>query len=417
MKRRFWRFIHDRAGYSGLPLAFKGLLIVGLLAIAGVLVYSTQTMVTELKASEARLANAYAGQWKRAAESTDPAEIGYLFEQIIIKSDFPIIVADPEGEPLYWRGLPGIAESDTTTATRRRIKVMMASMGDEYPPAPIEYEGRPLYNLHYGNYRLVNAVRRLPYIGVAVMVLFLLIAYISFRNIKRAEQRNIWVGMAKETAHQLGTPLSSLLGWLEHLAEREKQAGYRGDKAGTDGTGEIIKAMRADIDRLNRVANRFGQIGSAPHRKLQPIEPIVREVVAYFRTRLPHGGRGVTLEDRYEPSEPVPVNGELVAWVLENLIKNALEAVDPKTGRITVITKPHTGKEGGVAIAVEDNGSGITPREQRRIFQAGFSTKKRGWGLGLTLARRIVMEYHAGDIYVDTSIPNEVTRLVLHLPA
>ncbi|HUU46467.1 MAG TPA: hypothetical protein VM118_12120, partial [Acidobacteriota bacterium] len=220
MKRRLWRMIHDRSGYTGLPLAFKGLLLIGLLAIAAVLVYSTQTMVNELKASEARLANAYAGQWKRAAESPEAAEIDYLFEQIIIKSDFPIIVADPNGNPLYWRGLPGIVDTDTSTATRRRILSLMREMADEYPAVPITYHDRLLYRLHYGNYRLVSAVQRLPYVGIAVMILFLLIAYIGFRNIKRAEQRYIWVGMAKETAHQLGTPLSSLMGWLEHLSER-----------------------------------------------------------------------------------------------------------------------------------------------------------------------------------------------------
>jgi hypothetical protein len=243
-----------------------------------------------------------------------------------------------------------------------------------------------------------------------------LIAYISFRYIKRAEQRYIWVGMAKETAHQMGTPLSSLMGWLEHLSSKTREASYQGEGTVDGGISEVIGAMKDDVERLKSVANRFGQIGSEPAKKVQPVEDIVKEVVSYFQARLPHGGKGVTIEAIYDPVEPIPVNAELVAWVLENLIKNSLQAVDPKTGRITVITHPYTGRDGGVAIAVEDNGSGISPREQKRIFHPGFTTKKRGWGLGLTLARRIIMEYHDGDIYLEVSVPHEVTRLVMRLP-
>jgi signal transduction histidine kinase len=379
--------------------------------IAAVLVYTTHTMVGELKASEARLANDYAGHWRRAAETTDPGEIGYLFDQIISKSDFPIIVADPDGQPLYWRGLEGIADTDTTAAARRRIVRLMQRMNEDYPPVPITYEGRLLYNLHYGNFALVRAVGRLPYIGVAVMLLFLAIAYIGFRNIKRAEQRYIWVGMAKETAHQLGTPLMSLLGWLERLDTHCESAA---DRARTGGVAEILQAMRSDVMRLNRVASRFSQIGSEPARKVQPVEPIVREAAAYFRARLPYGGQGVSLTESCQPCDPVPVNAELVSWVLENLIKNALEAVDPKSGRVQIALEPHP--RGGVRISVSDNGRGISLKNQQKVFHPGFTTKTRGWGLGLTLARRIVMEYHGGDLYLDTSIPNEVTRFVIHLP-
>lgn len=388
-------------------------MIIGLAAIAAILIYTTQTMVSKLKASEARLANAYAGNWKRAAETTDPGEIAFLFDQIISKGDFPIVVADPDDQPLYWRSLPDVSDADTSLASREEVIRLMHRMGREYPPVPISYEGHLLYNLYYGNIALVNQVERLPYIGVAVMVLFLLIAYIGFRNIKRAEQRYIWVGMAKETAHQLGTPLMSLMGWLERLDDASSADGPR--LLEPSAIHETLGYMRADIVRLNRVAQRFSQIGSEPDRKPQSAETIVREVVGYFRTRLPHSGRGVALIEEYNPTVEVPVNSELIAWVLENLIKNALDSVDPKTGRVEVTVSPHI--EGGAQITVTDNGKGITPAQARKIFQAGFTTKKRGWGLGLTLARRIVMEYHDGDLYLDSSIPNLATRFVVHLPA
>jgi signal transduction histidine kinase len=415
MRRRLWRIIHDRAGYTGLPLAFKGLMIIGIVVIAGFLVYTTQKMVGELKASEARMANAYASQWKRAAESTDPGEIGYLFDQIILRSDFPIVVADREGRPLYWRGLKGIDDRDTSQATRQRVLTLMHRMESEYPPVPITYEDQLIYHLHYGNYELIRALALFPYIEVALTVLFLVIAYISFRYIKRAEQRYIWVGMAKETAHQLGTPLSSLMGWLEILQQNcDKDDASPGDSGATSVRG-VTDRMQDDIARLKRVAERFSQIGSDPDRKPQPLEPIVQDVVDYFRLRLPHAGGGARIDTRFKPVPTVAVNTELIAWVLENLVKNALESVDPKTGVITIEIEPHA--QGGVKVSVADNGRGITGKQQKQVFNPGFTTKKRGWGLGLTLARRIVMEYHRGDLYLDVSIPNEVTRFILHLPS
>ena len=172
MRRRLWRIIHDRAGYTGLPLAFKGLMILGIVVIAGFLVYTTQKMVAELKASEARMANAYASQWKRAAESTDPGEIGYLFDQIILRSDFPIVVADPQGNPLYWRGLKGVDDRDTSQAARQHVLNMMHRMEAEYPAVPITYEGQLIYRLHYGNYELIRALALFPYIEVGLTSIY-----------------------------------------------------------------------------------------------------------------------------------------------------------------------------------------------------------------------------------------------------
>jgi signal transduction histidine kinase len=414
IRRRFGMVLHGRSGYTGLPLAFKGLLILGVVTIAVLLAYSTQKMVRELKASEARLANAYAGQWKRAAESTDPGEIAYLFDQIISKSDFPIVVTDPQGDPLYWRGLKGIDDRDTSVAMRQRIIALMAQMSVEYPPVPIVYEGTTLYKLHYGNFELIRAASRFPYIMLGLTTLFLVIAYVSFSNIKRAEQRYIWVGMAKETAHQLGTPLMSMLGWLEKLQEQFGAPGPATAEESPDDISYVLTRMRADVARLNRVAQRFSKIGSDPDRKTQQVEPVVQEVVAYFRERLPFQGRGVQITLDSEPAPPIPVNPELVAWVLENLIKNAMESVDAKVGKIALYSAPHP--PGGVRITVTDNGRGIPGKQQKRIFHPGFTTKKRGWGLGLTLARRIVMEYHGGDLYLDESVPNQSTRFVIELP-
>ncbi|MBI5867713.1 MAG: HAMP domain-containing histidine kinase [candidate division Zixibacteria bacterium] len=206
----------------------------------------------------------------------------------------------------------------------------------------------------------------------------------------------------------------SLLGWLEKLQEQCVPPEQESSESADD-VGYVLTRMRADVARLNRVAQRFSKIGSDPDRKPQQVEPVVEEVVAYFRERLPLQGRGVRITLDTEPAPPAAINPELVAWVLENLIKNAMESVDAKSGTIAVHCGPSS--RGGVQITVTDNGRGIPGKQQQKIFHPGFTTKKRGWGLGLTLARRIVMEYHGGDLYLDDSVPNQATRFIVELPA
>ena len=416
-RSRGWLIFHDPAGYTGLPLVFKGFLIFGIAVIAGVLAYYTQAVVGQLQTAERRMANYYAEQWKKAVETQSDAVTGFLFDEIIQQRSFPVIVTDGENKPLHWRELQGVPDSDSPTgpATQERVRKIMAGMDAYYPPVPITFEGRILHYLHYGNYRLIRNLRLLPFLEVGLVILFLVIAYVGFRNLKRAEQRYIWVGMAKETAHQLGTPLSSLLGWLEILRERSRQGRItmQADNGGT--FEEVIDRMFVDMRRLEQVANRFGLIGSEPARAPADVGEIVRFAVEYFQQRLPFGGKGVTLAASCDQPVAAAVNAELVGWVLENLIKNALEAVDPKTGHVTVSLS--CADEGKTAvIRVADNGRGIPPAQQKKIFFPGHTTKKRGWGLGLTLSRRIVAEYHGGRIYLAESTPGVKTEFVVELP-
>jgi len=246
-----------------------------------------------------------------------------------------------------------------------------------------------------------------------VVVLFLLVAFIGYHNLKKSEQRFIWVGMAKETAHQLGTPLSSLLGWLEIMKMRSQS----GEPLALTPhrLEEITERMRADIERLEKVANRFGQIGSVPELRLTDLNRTIREVVSYFRTRLPGGGRGVRIEEKYGEIREVKANPELISWVMENLIKNSLEVVSPADGWIRISTS--TSDDGRrLQITVSDNGRGVPARKQSRVFLPGYTTKKRGWGLGLTLAKRIVEEYHRGKIQLTESIPHRRTTFLISLP-
>jgi len=418
LRNRGWLIFHDPAGYTGLPLVYKGFLIFGIAVIAGVLAYYTQAVVGQLKTAERRMANYYAEQWKKAVETQSEAVTGFLFEQIIQKRSFPVIITDSENVPLHWRDLHEVADSDSSSGdeVRARVHTIMSRMDTYYPPVPILYRGQILHYLHYGNYRLIRDLRLLPFLEMGLVMLFLVIAYIGFRNLKRAEQRYIWVGMAKETAHQLGTPLSSLLGWLEILREKSRQGQVQMQVNNEGGFPEIIERMFADMRRLERVANRFGLIGSEPARAPVDLRELVGSTVDYFRIRMPFRGKGATITAVSNRPVVASVNTELLAWALENLVKNALEAVDPKTGKVTVLLEAGDGGKAAI-IRVTDNGRGIPLAQQKKIFSPGHSTKKRGWGLGLTLSRRIVAEYHAGRIYLAESTPGKKTEFVIELPA
>jgi signal transduction histidine kinase len=268
--------------------------------------------------------------------------------------------------------------------------------------------------LHYGDSDLIWKLRIIPIIEISVLTLFIAIAFIGFRNIKQSEQRSIWVGMAKETAHQLGTPLSSLIGWVELLRMRyqEGKIALAADFHNGDFM-EMTDKMLGDLHRLDRIATRFGQIGSAPDLSEHNVNEIVRDVVDYLRQRLP--GAGMTITEHYEDLPTIRVNAELLSWVVENLVKNSMEAANPKTGVISISTANNVMQK-KVIITVEDNGKGIPFSEQKNIFSPGFTTKKRGWGLGLTLARRIVEEYHGGKISLRTSEPGIRTVFAVELP-
>ncbi|MGH7889163.1 MAG: sensor histidine kinase, partial [Thermodesulfobacteriota bacterium] len=246
----------------------------------------------------------------------------------------------------------------------------------------------------------------MPIVEVGVIALFILITFISFRNIKKSEQHSIWIGMAKETAHQLGTPISSIMGWLE-LLKQEQSAGSPVDLK------EIVSKMEEDLHRLEKIAHRFSQIGSIPELKETDLNSINAEVVKYFRSRLPHAGSGVCIKTDLKPVPLLKINSELVSWVIENLIKNALESVDPKQGVIEISTEADSKQ---VTLKVVDNGKGIPSKEQKRVFHPGYTTKKRGWGLGLSLAKRIVEDYHQGKIVLEESIPNKKTVFIVNFP-
>ncbi|MGB8658004.1 MAG: HAMP domain-containing sensor histidine kinase [Candidatus Zixiibacteriota bacterium] len=404
-------------GYADYPWFFKGFLVLGIILIAAVFIYYTQDVIVKVKENSRRMLTTYAKLWQIAASApTSGAEVDVIFEEIIQKSDFPIVVTSADGEPEAWRGVE-VDWRDTTSQSRGKLMKIVKQMDQHREPIAIYFgpEKRIINYLHYGDPRLITQLRLMPVVEVGVLSLFILVAFITFRNIKRAEQRSIWVGMAKETAHQLGTPLTSLLGWLELLKARCDPQTQKLDGASDLGLEEIWERMRIDLLRLGKVANRFGQIGSLPELRPTDINKVISEAVTYFGQRLPHDGARVIIRENLEQLVPAKANAELVSWVVENLLKNSLEALNSQQGVIEVSTRLDNENK-FIHIEISDNGRGIPPRQQKKIFKPGYTTKKRGWGLGLSLAKRIVEEYHLGKIALVESVPHQKTTILVSIP-
>jgi signal transduction histidine kinase len=401
------------SSYVGFSTFFKAFLVFGMIAVISIFIYFSQTIVSGLRADAARVSNASARLIQYgASEATDPAVIDFIFENIITKVNFPIIVTDNNGTPVAWT--VDIDPADTTSESRKQLRKLVREYDRQNQPIEITSENKIINVLHYGDSNLIVLLQLIPAIEIFVVGFFILIAFIGFRHIQISEQRSIWVGMAKETAHQLGTPLSSLIGSVELLRlkyEEGKMKFPAGDTASD--FDDVSNRMLGDLKRLDRIATRFGQIGSIPDLEEGNLNDVISDVVAYFKARIP--SRGVTISEKYGDLPPVKINTELIGWVIENLIKNSMESTSPKAGIIGIKTSYDPGHK-KVLITVEDNGRGVPPAQQKRIFAPGFTTKKRGWGLGLTLARRIVEEYHRGKISLKYSDPGIRTAFGIELP-
>ncbi len=407
--------LNGQSGFSTLPGMFKGFIFFGTVAVAALFMIYTQFLIRGLQENVKRDVRMWAKLWELAgAEDSSPRVNAVIFDEIIQKAYFPIIVTDRNHEPVLWARIPDVADNDTTRTAHERILRHKDKMIHDNGEIPVQWDGQIIQYILYDYPPLVNQLQLMPIIEIGVVGVFLVVGFVGFRNIQRSEQRNIWVGMAKETAHQLGTPISSLLGWLE-LMEQEVMAGrLKSTSDGAQDISTVLQRMNNDMKRLDRVANRFGQIGSIPDTTRMDLNPLIDEVAGYYISRLPHQGKGVKII--FEPGTDIfaKVNPELFTWVIENLIKNSLQASDPVSGEVTIRTYKNR-DDRDVIVSVTDNGAGIPANIQKKVFNTGFSTKKRGWGLGLTLARRIVQEYHLGIIELKESVPRLRTTFQITL--
>ncbi len=382
--------------FAGLPLGQAGNFKIILLAFASVfvlamLVYS-QRITNQLLVRERQVVDLYAKSYEYiSSERAASGDFSFLFDEVIRTIDFPVVLSDASNEPLYWKNVD-LDSLLTRDQQKEIIRPMLALMDKENKPIRITVNDTIVLNyVHYGESELIGQLRWLPILEIILAAVFIFVAYVGFSYIKRTEQSNIWVGMAKETAHQLGTPLSSMIGWLE----RAKAVG-----AGAPVIRESLQEMEHDIERLNKVAARFSKIGSRPDLKEEDATEVINGVITYIAKRIPRSGKRVDCIIETPGRFPVRMNRELFEWVVENLMKNALDAMEGPTGIISFRLAQAAGK---TTIDVTDTGKGIDPKFHKDVFRPGYSTKKRGWGLGLTLSKRIIEEYHTGKLYVKQS--------------
>jgi hypothetical protein len=375
-----------------------GLFILGIGLIIGLLAY-TQSLVKELRNENRQVVRMYAEIIAGTVQDDNDANLDFIFDNIIRKVKFPLIQTDTDHNPQMWKNLPESVD------TEKKRKSFMRAMDQLNESIPLVYKDSSVGEitfgyLHYGDSSIVQKLQWWTYIEIAAIALFIFLGFSGFTFIRNNEKRHIWVGMARETAHQLGTPVSALMGWVDWLKEHPEK------------TGEIIPEMEADLQRLEQIGRRFSKMGSKTDFEELDLSERVQRVVDYLAKRMPSLGKKVELINDIQPGIIINANGSLLAWSIENLIRNGIDAIDREDGKVRLSLRKESGE---IKIRIQDNGKGIPKKDWRNIFRPGFSTKQTGWGLGLSLSSRIVEDIHHGKIQVIESSPETGTVIEITL--
>lgn len=372
-----------------------GLAVIAILIVSGTIFYSQYVSRKIAKEERARV-TAFGESLKIKALSEDPNVLFFTNRIAGDNVDIPIIETDENDNP---SGQYVNLDSAKVVSDTGYLRKMARRFATQNPPVLVEITTEPLTytKYYYGNSQLLNEVRYYPLIQLVIVGLFIIVTLLTLRSSYRSVQNQVWAGMAKETAHQLGTPVSSLEGWLEVMKDQQVNE-------------SIVQELGKDVTRLRLVSDRFGKIGSKPQLEEIDIIRQVSDMVDYIRKRSPGTVSFVT--NTHGKSEILArVSAPLFDWVMENLLKNALDAMEGK-GYIKVDLRD---EKNSVIIDVTDTGKGISRQNIAKVFKPGFTTKKRGWGLGLSLSKRIISQYHKGEIFVKHSEPGKGTtfRIVL----
>ena len=348
-----------------------------------------------------------------------------VLESIVEDFDIPIIVTSMTWKPISWRnitkgsfwGRRELESNDESNETLHFLakKVQKLRRKNGYTFIYGRDKRTKMGYLVYGSSPLISSLSWLPFIEGFFIMIFSAFVYFAFHNIMVTERSNLWVGLAKETAHQLGTPISSLMGWVEYMKTVKDADEEVAPEVFICQIQGICDDMGKDLMRLRKISNRFGQIGSKPALNYYDINEIIDENIKYFRNRLPMFSKQIKV--KYSPGKmpDVPVNKDLIEWVLENLFKNSVDAISRTEGLIEVKTE-YVERENIVRIHHIDNGRGVPWEKHINIFSPGYTTKDRGWGLGLAFAKRIIEDYHHGRIYVSWSQRDKGTAFCIDLP-
>lgn len=380
----------------------KRILVAGAVLIVVASLWVSHGLISDLKNEEQTKMGVWAEAMRSLTSADETTDLNLVLRVINDNHTIPVIVTDEKGRVTTSRNLRLRYRTSRDSVIQvnealARLKAgghsMRISLGTDEVG---ETHATALY-IYYGQSLLLQRLAWFPYVQLGVVTVFLLVALLALLSTKRAEQNKVWVGLTKETAHQLGTPISSLMAWMAVMRE-------------THPDDALIDEMEADVRRLEMVAERFSKIGSAPKLHPETVGPIVERVAEYIARRIPKSVK-LTVDLRDE-SELIPISAPLVEWVVEVLCKNAADAM-PGVGQIGI----SGGKVGDrYVIDVADTGKGIERKHHKTVFRPGFTTKQRGWGLGLSLAKRIIEEYHHGRIYVLRSAPGEGTVFRIELP-
>jgi nitrogen-specific signal transduction histidine kinase len=360
-------------------LLFKRITVLVSFVIVTLILWNTYTFFQKFKYEERVRMEILAEAQKELSNANLDSNITLPDKIITTNNSIPLILVDDKGEIIYANNLDAIKSLNPTY-----LKKQLAIMKAQNQPIEISYDGKNKQFIYYKNSDLLNKLTYYPLALILILVLFLAVIYFFYSSNKASETNKLWTGMAKETAHQIGTPLSSLLGWIAILKMEKVDETY-------------IHEIEKDVHRLNTIANRFSKIGSTPELKKENIVDITKQAFDYLESR---SSKQISFSFSSSDDEIyAKLNIELFGWVIENLIKNAIDAMLGKGTLILVIE--NTPKK--VKITVSDSGKGMPKKLFKQIFKPGFTTKKRGWGLGLSLSKRIVSDYHNGKIFVKKS--------------
>lgn len=370
------------------------LLVFAALIFTMSLIY-TNNLMKDLRHEEYRRMELWSHAMQSFINSEPDADIGFLFEVLENNQTIPVILVDADNKTIIsYRNLDSIKMENAEYANEK-LEEFRNNGKESF--SITDPDGNVLNTIYYSDSLLLMKLQFYPYVQMILIAIFIIMGYVVLNVLRKSEQNHVWLGMSKETAHQLGTPISSLMAWLEIMRDEH-------------GDTEMFHEIEKDVKRLEKVAARFSKIGSKPNLHENELTGSIRNTMSYLKTRIP---ATIHIETNLTENDEIflPLNVELFEWVIENLCKNAVDAIGTHgTIRINIDED-----DKNVGIEISDTGKGISKTDFKNIFKPGYTTKNRGWGLGLSLAKRIVEEYHGGKIYVKSSEIGKGTTFRINL--